>query len=88
MHPGKQAPPAGSGTAAGRPLTEFKTGAPGCVVALAGGHGVQGRLIGLGIRPGVRLEIRRNDGKGPVVVAVGGARVAIGRGMAVQILLA
>ena len=69
-------------------LAELRTGASGKVAHLAGGHGVQSRLIGMGIRPGVTLEVRRNDGRGPVVVAVGRARVALGRGMASQIRVA
>jgi len=73
---------------ADRWLAELATGASGKVTGLAGGHGIQSRLIGLGIRPGVTLEVRRNDGRGPVVVAMGRARVALGRGMASQIRVA
>jgi ferrous iron transport protein A len=55
------------------------------VTGLDGGIRVQSRLIGMGLVAGVRLDVRRNDGSGPVLVAVGHARIALGRGMAEKV---
>jgi Fe2+ transport system protein FeoA len=52
------------------------------VTGVEGGIRVQSRLIGMGLIAGVRLDVRRNDGSGPVLFAVGHARIALGRGMA------
>lgn len=55
------------------------------VVGIDGGMRVQSRLLGMGLNSGTRLDVRSNDGRGPVIVAVGHARIALGRSMAEKV---
>ena len=62
---------------------------PGCQVRLAAitaGPALAHRLAGMGLTPGVALEVVRDDG-GPVLLAVRETRLALGRGMAQHILI-
>ncbi len=72
------------------PLNRLKPGEKALVVALAGGGSFQARLVDMGLNVGSRVEIIRspNGRGGPALVAVGGTRLAIGRGMACKILVA
>ena len=40
------------------------------------------RLISMGLRAGVEIQMKHNSGKGPVVVAFGNSRLALGRALA------
>ncbi len=44
-------------------------------------------LEDMGIRPGNYVEVLNNEGKGPLLVKVDQSRIAIGRGMAMKILV-
>ncbi|MFP4055673.1 MAG: ferrous iron transport protein A [Candidatus Brocadiia bacterium] len=57
------------------------------VVALDAGRGMAARLAAMGVVPGVELLVVNNRGAGPVVVEVKGTRLALGRGMALKILV-
>lgn len=54
---------------------------------LAGGQAFLSRLAPLGFIPGARLRVIQNPGRGPLLVAMRGARVALGRGEADKILV-
>ena len=43
------------------------------------------RLISMGLRKGTELEVKSNSGKGPLVVALGNSRLALGRVLARKI---
>lgn len=45
------------------------------------------RLAALGFVPGAKIAVEANSGRGPVIVNVRGARVAIGRGQAHKMLV-
>lgn len=45
------------------------------------------RLAAMGFVPGVRLLVEANYGRGPVIVRIKGARVAIGRGQACKLMV-
>ncbi len=45
------------------------------------------RLASLGFTPGARIAMTQNYGRGPLIVTVRGARIALGRGEAEQILV-
>lgn len=68
-------------------LADIRSGNKVRMVRTNAGHQLQTRLVGMGLIPGVELEILRNDLKGPVVVAVKGARVALGRSMTKKIMV-
>ena len=56
------------------------------VVSLGGGSGFIRRLADLGIYPGVRLSVSRQQKRGgPIIVSVKGSRFGIGRGMSAKI---
>lgn len=69
------------------PLSELEPGQEGVIRALRGGHGFVSRLAALGFTPGASLHVVRNAGTGPLIVAVRGSRVALGRGEAAHVLV-
>jgi ferrous iron transport protein A len=69
-------------------LTTMQEGESGHVVAVHGGHGFRRRLEALGIRPGMKITKKSSQiMRGPVIVQVGGAQIAIGFGMARHIIV-
>ena len=66
-------------------LTELNTGESGTIVRIEIGRMVNHRLVSLGFTPGVKLEMHRNYGFGPLIVTVRGTQVALGRGEASKI---
>jgi len=69
-------------------LADLHTGEQATIASLGRGSGIQGRLTALGFTPGARLTVIQNYGHGPLVVALRGARVALGRSEAgaIQVL--
>jgi ferrous iron transport protein A len=59
----------------------------GLIVSLNGGRGLVSRLAALGFVPGARVSMVQNYGHGPLIVMVRQARVALGRGEAMKILV-
>ncbi len=57
------------------------------IVALAGGKGVERRLIDLGLPVGTDLEVIHRQGPGRMVVGRAYARVALGAGITRKILV-
>jgi Fe2+ transport system protein FeoA len=55
------------------------------VLDVAGDQAIRRRLQAQGIRPGVSLGVVRATAGGGVIVAVGGARVALGRAAVVSV---
>ncbi len=72
-----------------KPLTEVEVGRKVLVVALLGGRECQCRLVDLGLRVGqeVRVLCRGNGCDGPMLVAAGETRLAVGHGMAGKIMV-
>ena len=73
-----------------QPLSRIPAGRKVTVVALAGGHAFQNRLVSMGLNVGSTLELMHsgNGRGGPTLVAVGEVRLAIGHGMAEKVLVA
>ena len=42
-------------------------------------HGLAKRLVALGLNPGAEVCVLQNRGRGPLIVEVHGARLALGR---------
>ena len=57
------------------------------VTRLVGGEGMRRRLMDMAIYPGVRVRLLSSFGRGRVVVQVGEARYALGRGIAYRIMV-
>ena len=68
------------------PLSMWPTQRPARIVDIHAGHRLKERLAGLGLIPGNTVEILQDNG-GPLLLAVGDARLALGRGMAHKILV-
>jgi len=68
------------------PLTMAKVGEEVKVVEVRGGQRLRRRLIELGFMPGARVRVLQDHG-GPLLLAVGSTRLAMGRGMAHKILV-
>ena len=69
------------------PLNTLEQGEHAIVHSLCGGRTVSNRLVSLGFTPGVELEMVQNFRRGPLIVALRGTRVALGRGEATKILV-
>ncbi len=50
------------------------------------GHALGARLASMGLYPGVEVEVVSGSSRGPVVVALDGARVVLGQSVARKIL--
>ena len=57
------------------------------VSRLLGGEGMRRRLLDMAIYPGARVKLLSSFGRGRVVVQVGEARYALGRGIAYRIMV-
>jgi Fe2+ transport system protein FeoA len=57
------------------------------VVRINAGNGLCERLSAMGLVPGAAVEILSDGRKGPMIVAVKGSRVVLGRGMALKVLV-
>ena len=68
-------------------LDMMAKGARGTVVDVMGGHGAVGKLAAQGIVPGMLVEKTGELKGGPVLLRVGGAQVALGRGLAKRVLV-
>jgi len=66
-------------------IADLPAGAGGIVHSLTGGRELRSRMANLGFTAGADIRVRQNYGRGPVVVAVRGALVALGRAEAKQI---
>jgi len=69
------------------PLSFLPPGAKGVVVRLVGGRGLVAKLSAMGISPMTEIEVLHSYAGGPVLVMVRGARVALGRGVAMKVLV-
>ena len=70
------------------PLTKMESGTSGVIAEIHGGHRMLSRLDSLDIRPGRNIrKINQQALRGPVVVEVNRAQVAVGFGMASQIMI-
>ena len=69
------------------PLTLLASHEEGTVVKLDGGRGFISRLATLGFTPGTQLAMVQNFGRGPLIVCVRDARIAMGRGEAAKVIV-
>jgi Fur family ferric uptake transcriptional regulator len=69
------------------PLSEVEAGVRVRVEQFQCGRGMASRLTDLGLHPGTTLEVLGNSGFGPLLIAVKGARLGVGREMAQRILV-
>jgi Fe2+ transport system protein FeoA len=70
-----------------RTLGALSKGERGIVRGLNGGHVFRRRAANLGFTAGVEVTVVQNYGHGPIIVALRGTRVALGRDEAGQVLI-
>lgn len=69
------------------PLARARAGERVRLVRTHAGRGLQAHLASLGLLPGCVFSVVTADPQGPVIVALGESRVALGRGMAHKIFV-
>lgn len=77
----------GGDTGRGTALSAIRTGQKGTVLTLRGGRSFCSRAANLGFTEGAHVEVVQNYGRGPIIVAVRGTRVALGREEADSVLV-
>jgi Fe2+ transport system protein FeoA len=68
-------------------LSALPAGARGVIHSLLGGHGFGSRVANLGFTVGAPVSVRQNYGRGPMIVALRGTLVALGRAEAAKVLV-
>jgi len=84
-HPGPEAE--GPDNRAHFPLGLAPIGSWLRVEALVGGRGLVARLTAMGLYVGARVRVLNAGRPGPMVLNFGGTRLALGQGMAMQVLV-
>ncbi|MCR6668745.1 MAG: ferrous iron transport protein A [archaeon YNP-WB-040] len=69
------------------PLAMLQENWEAIVVGINGGMGLNRRLAELGFTNGVRVKVLHSTPPGPVLVMVRGSRIALGRGLAMKIMV-
>lgn len=69
------------------PLPMLREGSKGKVVAVHGGNKASLRLIEMGFNPGTCVRLIKSAHRGPLIVAIDDTRFAIGKGMAMKIMV-
>jgi Fur family ferric uptake transcriptional regulator len=69
------------------PLTMATPGERVRIVGFIGGKGLERRLTSMGLNQGAEVEVVKSSGPGPLIVASRETRIALGFGMARQILV-
>jgi len=57
------------------------------VLKIRAGSGLQRRLADMGLTPGTEIKLINCQGVGPVLIDLKGSRLALGRGMAMKIMV-
>lgn len=74
-------------TASAMPLAMTIPGTKVRIISLAGGRGLQERLISMGLSVGSEINVVKKGMPGPFLIAAGETRLAIGAGMAHKIMV-
>ena len=69
------------------PLAFLGEGESGRVVEVRAGRGLTRRLLAMGIAPGMKVRVLKSSGPGPILIEVGQTRIALGRGVAMKIIV-
>ena len=69
------------------PLQMAPAGTDLHVISIKAGHGLTRRLAELGFNEHATVKVMRSQGNGPLIVQLNNARFALGRGMAMKIMV-
>ena len=70
------------------PLSLAPAGEPLTIVDVRAGSRLRHRLSDLGLVPGTVIKVVKSLGHGPVILALGDSRLALGRGASHKVLVA
>jgi Fe2+ transport system protein FeoA len=68
-------------------IADLPPGSGAVVHSLTGQHDFRSRMANLGFTAGAPVTVRQNYGRGPIVVALRGTLVALGRAEAARIIV-
>jgi len=71
----------------GMPLAMARPGELVTVTGVRAGRGLQRKLADMGLTPSVQIRVINSGVPGPVLIEVRGTRLALGRGIALKILV-
>lgn len=69
------------------PLAFLSEDDEGKIIRMEGGRGLVRRLYDMGFVPSTKIKILSNGSSGPILVGIRGSRIAIGRGIAMKIMI-
>ena len=69
------------------PLAFLGENEVGTIVEIRAGRGLTRRLLAMGIAPGMKVKVLKSSGPGPILVEVGQTRIALGRGVAMKVIV-
>ena len=69
------------------PLAFLSEGEEGEIIGFNGGRGMVQRLSDMGFIPSEKVKVLTSNSPGPVLVDVKGSRIALGRGVAMKIIV-
>lgn len=67
------------------PLIQLKTGQNAILKDITWGMKIKRKLYDMGMTPGTPVSMISSSGRGPVILAVRGSRLALGRGIIAKI---
>ena len=68
-------------------LSQLREREGGIVVNIEGGPRARSKLTAIGVVPGARVRVLKINPYGPIIIAVGNARFAMGRGLAEKVIV-
>ncbi len=68
-------------------IADLPAGSDAVIHSLTGGHDFCSRMANLGFTAGAPITVRQNYGRGPIVVALRGTLVALGRAEAARVFV-
>lgn len=69
------------------PLAMLTENEEALIVEICGGRGLIRRLTEMGFTNGAKVKVLNSNSHGPVLVSVRGSRIALGRGVAMKIMV-
>lgn len=76
-----------TGSNGAKPLSDLPAGSEGVIRTLLGGREFRSRVANLGFTAGATVKVMQNYGHGPMLVAIRGTLVALGRHEAAKVLV-
>lgn len=76
-----------TGSNGATPLSDLPAGSEGVIRELLGGREFRSRVANLGFTAGASVKVMQNYGHGPMLVAIRGTLVALGRHEAAKVLV-